>query len=164
MIYDRDQHISLLLAGTVALPSPFPAAGRLSVGVHVHDEGDDPEIFLEIEQVVDVHRTIFRILRFEDVRAIRASDGSIPAHEAPLLTARQIASKVGEKSKLLANGRKEAGGPGKELLFKQAIVYVPETCPVLHRVHLGLTAGESAEDFGVQGQVGCCGLPEMDSH
>ncbi len=155
MLYDADLKNSLLLAGTVALPSPFPAPARVSVGVYAQEPGCDPDVYLEIVQVVDMHRTIVRIVRFEDVRAIQASDGTTPVEEAPLQSARQLSTKVDAISRALVGGANGSGKPVEKLLFKEAIVYVPEAAPVVHRAELGLTAIESAEDHGLM-VAQCC--------
>lgn len=163
VIYDRDYYISLLLAGTVALPSPYPASGRLSVGIHLLKDAE-PEVYLELSQFVDLHRTIVRIILFRELRAAQVWDGPAAASDTPILSARELAPRVLEVAEELAKSPDGACRSDAGFLFRHAILYVPEAAPVLQIVRMGLTAAQSAEDYGASGTWGhgCC--LTLDTH
>ena len=64
-------HTALQLAGTVPLPSPYPASGPVSVVVARDDR--DLEVFVKILQVVGDKRIITRFIRPNDIRAVRGN-------------------------------------------------------------------------------------------
>jgi hypothetical protein len=144
----QSQLTALALAGTVALPSPFPAYGPISL-VAVDDDGE-LEVMVKIVQVVSPRRIITRFIRPEDIRAIRGNpDGTIGAgpESWPILDIKKLQADLdGRIEQLLA--RTGEGGDAEGLWFPAAIVYVPEAAPVLHRNEVGVTAAVSAEEVG----------------
>ena len=70
MDFHPGHQAAIKLAGTVALPSPFPAFGSLHIVVAPED--GDYETYLRIVQHVTGKRIITRFVRLADVRAIRA--------------------------------------------------------------------------------------------
>ena len=75
MDFHASHQAALLLAGTVALPAPFPACASLWIVV-APCEGDC-ETFIRIVQHVSARRIITRFVRLADVRAIRAGSSRI---------------------------------------------------------------------------------------
>ena len=148
---------ALTLAGTVPLPSPYPACGSVSVVIVPH--GEDFEVFVKIVQVVSDRRIITRFVRPEDVRAIRAhpegTNGYGP-ESWPVRGSKTIQGELDRRSEdLLAGAR--TGVFTESLWYHSAIVYVPESAPVLHRNDVGVTAAVSAEEVGFSdGFSGCC--------
>ena len=72
MDFHATHQAALKIAGTVALPSPFPACGSLSIVVAPED--GDYETYLRIVQPVTGKRIITRFVRLADVRALRAPE------------------------------------------------------------------------------------------
>ncbi len=155
---------ALTLAGTVPLPSPYPACGSVSVVIVPH--GEDFEVFVKIVQVVSDRRIITRFVRPEDVRAIRAhpegTNGYGP-ESWPVRGSKTIQGELDRRSEdLLAGAR--TGVFTESLWYHSAIVYVPESAPVLHRNDVGVTAAVSAEEVGFSdGFSGCCHPPPRRS-
>ena len=140
---------AIKLAGTVALPSPFPASG--SVSIVVAPEDGEHETYLKIVQAVTGKRMITRFVRLADVRAIR-TPAENKSSESPetwdLIGHKKILRLIADsEKKLRASASKSAGAAESEWL-PCAIVYVPEAAPVLHRNDVGVTAAVSAEDIG----------------
>ena len=137
-----DQELTLLLAGTVALPSPAPACGTVEVETA---EGGDPgklcDLYLEITHRVSTRLTLVRTVRLADVRLIRAvwpgqkektsAEVKTPKGFLPLAETRALAEEEEEATPWLT----------------QAVVYVLEWAPVLLRVEVGMTAAESADYY-----------------
>jgi hypothetical protein len=151
------QLTALALAGTVALPSPYPAYG--SVSLAVVDDGDDCDVLVKILQVVSPRRIITRFVRREDIRAIRGNpDGALDGgpESWPILGVNRFRPDLERRTEeLLAQ---VGTGPVAEApWYPAAIVYVPESAPVLHRNEVGVTAAISAEEVGFGGAYsGCC--------
>src|SRR5579883_2866398 len=144
----QSQLTALALAGTVPLPSPFPAYGPISL-VAVDDDGD-LEVMIKIVQVVSPRRIISRFIRHRDIRAIRGNpDGTIGAgpESWPILDIKKLRADLDGRMKQLLH-QMGAGGGAESLWYPAAIVYVPEAAPVLHRNEVGVTAAVSAEEVG----------------
>jgi hypothetical protein len=138
---------AIKLAGTVALPSPFPASG--SVSIVVAPEDGEHETYLKIVQAVTGKRMITRFVRLADVRAIRApaEDKSAESPETwDLIGHKKIQRLIADKEKKLRSSASKSGGPAESEWLPSAIVYVPEAAPVLHRNDVGVTAAVSAEE------------------
>jgi hypothetical protein len=149
MDFSLIQQNALLLAGTVALPSPIPAVGQVSIVIT--PATGDSEFYIKIVQVVSDKRIITRFVRLADIRAIRAASAGESRYDPenwPIIKAKELQDHVDKKVDELS---KKKGGPGAAVeikLFDAAIVYVPEGAPVLHRDEVGVTAAVSAEDVG----------------
>jgi hypothetical protein len=142
------QLTALTLAGTVALPSPYPAYGSVSLVVVGDDV--DLEVLVKILQVVSPRRSIVRLIRPEDIRAIRGNpDGTIGAgpESWPILDLRRLRADLDRRAEDL-RARVGTGPLAESLWYRAAIVYVPESTPVLHRNEVGVTAAVSAEEVG----------------
>ncbi len=72
MDFHATHQAALKIAGTVALPSPFPAFG--SLWIVVAPEDGEYETYIRIVQHVSSRRIITRYVRLADVRAIRAPE------------------------------------------------------------------------------------------
>ncbi len=149
-------HATLRLAGTVPLPSPFPAAGAVSVVVS--KDGEDLEVLVKILQVVGEKRIITRFVRPEDIRAIRARPESGPQgdpHDWPVLGVKKIQGELDSRAGSLLKKAK-VGIIEEAVWYAAAIVYVAESAPVLHRNEIGVTAAASAEEVWFLTPLGCC--------
>jgi hypothetical protein len=159
------QLTALALAGTVALPSPYPAYG--SVSLVVVGDGDDREVLVKIVQVVSPRRIITRFIRPEDIRAIRGNpDGTVGAgpESWPICDIKKLRADLDSRIKALL-ARVGTGPHAESLWYPAAIVYVPESAPVLHRNEIGVAAAISAEEVGFGGAFsGCCHIAEPFGH
>jgi hypothetical protein len=147
MDFGPSHQAALKIAGTVALPSPFPACGSLSILVAPED--GEYETYIRIVQQVSGRRIITRFVRLADVRAIRAADGS-EAHGTPetwpIIGLSEVQRRVSKKEKELRTAATKSGQACESEWLPAAIVYVPEAAPVLHRNDVGVTAAVSAEE------------------
>lgn len=147
------------LGGTVALPAPYPATG--SVSLLTTFDGGDLVFLVKIVQIVSARRIITRFIRYSDLRAVQApgQDQAGTGPESwPILTVSQVGSSIESAISDLSNGTVT-----EVLWYPQAIVYVPEAAPVLHRNEVGVTAAVSCEEvcFAGAGSVssGGCVCP-----
>jgi hypothetical protein len=155
----ESQQTAIALAGTVPLPSPFPASGPISV-VLIREDGDW-ETYIKIVQVVSLHRIVTRFVRRADIRAIRAPAGPAPhggPESWPIRKFKHAQAEIDAREQTLRAGAKDPGTPAALELdwHAEAIVYVPEGASVLHRVEVGVTAAVSAEDVGFAAAPAFC--------
>jgi hypothetical protein len=147
MDFHASHQAALKIAGTVALPSPFPACGSLSIVVAPED--GDYETYIRIVQHVSSRRIITRFVRLADVRAIRAPETEA-AHGAPetwpVVGHKEVLRRISKKEKELRGAATKSGSASESEWLPAAIVYVPEAAPVLHRNDVGVTAAVSAEE------------------
>jgi hypothetical protein len=142
MEFQREQRVAFALAGTVALPSPFPAAARVLLGIYpvTTPRGD---LYLKLIHVASETSLVTRIIWLEDVRGIRVPPKDetgelLGLHGWPLLLPGEV-REAAEETKAKAK-------PSDELeLYRRAIIYVPEAAPVVTRFEFGMTAAESSE-------------------
>jgi hypothetical protein len=160
MEFHSSHHTALTLAGTVPLPSPYPACGHVSLVIA--RDGEDYEIFVKILQVVSDKRIITRFVRPEDIRAIRGNPGGTSGggpESWPVLGIKKIKGELDKRAKELLEKAKKTGVLDEAPWYVSAIVYVAESAPVLHRDEVGVTAAVSSEDVGFSaGWSGCCHL------
>jgi hypothetical protein len=147
MDFHPGHQAALKIAGTVALPSPFPACGSLSILVAPED--GDYETYIRIAQIVSGRRIITRFVRLSDVRAVRAPE--IPESHGgpetwPIIGLKEVARRISKKEKELRTAATKSGTACEAAWLPAAIVYVPEAAPVLHRNDVGVTAAVSAEE------------------
>jgi hypothetical protein len=132
---------ALYLPGTVALPSPFPSAGKVWLPSPDFEcmpgllKGRDLHL-LAIGHLVPPSKSIVRFVRVEHISAVFLLDGTSDADESEAVNWKQgewlyAPSLEHLKSKLKPGSR--------------AIVYVPEHTPVMTQSVFGTTAAESAE-------------------
>lgn len=156
MEFHACQHAALRLAGTVPLPSPYPASGPVSVVVT--QDGDGFEIYVKILQAVGDRRIITRFVRPEDIRAIRArpETGANGSPEAwPIHGIKPIRGELDRREKELIDKARK-GTFEEAAWYADAIVYVVESAPVLHRNEIGVTAAVSAEEVWFVAPQICC--------
>jgi hypothetical protein len=147
MDFHAPHQTALTLAGTVALPSPYPACGSLSIVVAPED--GDHETYVKIVQHVSSKRIITRFVRLCDVRAIRVpekADSFASPETWPLIGPKEVRRQIGNKDEELRAEAIKSGGAAEFPWVPAAIVYVPEPAPVLHRNDVGVTAAVSAEE------------------
>ena len=148
--------VALGLVGTVALPSPFPATGRILVVRHPLPPRIDDEsarkYHIKIVQTINDSCIITRFVDHNAVSLIRFQ----PASEGE-------SSKEGPFSLDHAEVQKLVGGLDWDVVDERAsseiepfpqhtgVVHVPETQPVLLRYELSVPAATSLEQFVSQG-------------
>lgn len=166
MSLTQDQEIALLLGGAVRLPGPAPATGVLSILPPASSPTEPGQIFLRIDHPVSPRLKISRVVRLLDVRAasgiVRAvksakSPATTPA-EPSQLTDRQLVAAAVER---LAKAGKSGGAPIPWM--DRAVLYLPESAPVLMTVEAGLTAAESAEYYPPLGRSTTVSAPTPES-
>jgi hypothetical protein len=156
---------AMTLAGTVSLPSPFPACGAVSIVIV--PRGGEYETYVKITQTISAKRIITRFVRPGDVRAILTrADGSAPGGPdgGPYQLSEDIRGEISRREEMLREEFRRSAAPATAELETEwhpaAILYVPESAPVLHRDEVGVTAAVSSEDVGFSGPAsphGCCG-------
>jgi hypothetical protein len=151
---------SIALAGTVAVPSPFPALGRIDVSTYgiTKDEVDCLEeptsfeavqffrkVLVEIAHEVNPRLTITRVVKLCDIAAVflPADAGQVSLSNGQWYLSAELEALVLEKLSELDTQDLPALVP---LLF-ESIIYLPETAKVLLRVETGMTAAESVEYY-----------------
>jgi hypothetical protein len=156
-----DHHLrSIALAGTVAVPSPFPALGRIDVSTYgiTKDEVDCLEaprsfeaveffrkVFVEIAHEVNPRLTITRVVKLCDIAAV-----FLPADTSPVSLSQGQWYLSAELEALVLEKLSELNTPDFPALIPllcESIVYLPETAKVLLRVETGMTAAESVEYY-----------------
>ena len=163
------QQIALATSGTVALPSPPPAVGKLflvrnsDANPALSDYGlGTPRYILKLVQtVVEGLHEITRFLALEDLKAV-----NIPIPEANAADPKRQTFPVEGIADLIekaVDGLEIAAkdGSGREwLLLEDVVIYVSDSAPVLVRTisHFGVTAAEAAENGAAPGEPdnGCC--------
>jgi hypothetical protein len=149
MDFHPSHQTAIKLAGTVALPSPFPAFGALHIVVAPED--GDYETYLRIVQPVTGKRIITRFVRLADVRAVKAParpEAAASPETWDVIGAKDIERRIAKKVKELRAEAAKSGVACDSEWLPAGIVYVPESAPVLHRNDVGVTAAVSAEDVG----------------
>jgi hypothetical protein len=147
MDFHPTHQAALKIAGTVALPSPYPAWGSLSILVAPED--GEYETYIRIVQQVSGRRIITRFVRLADVRAIRAPEAT-ESHSTPeswpIIGLKEVQRRISKKEKELRAAATKSKSACESEWLAAAIVYVPEAAPVLHRNDVGVTAAVSAEE------------------
>jgi hypothetical protein len=156
-----DNHLrSMALAGTVAVPSPFPALGRIDVSTYgiTKDEVDgleDPtsfealqffrKVLVEIAHEVNPRLTITRVVKLCDIAAVfqPADTSQVSLSQGQWYLSPELETLVLEKLSELNTQDLPTLVP----LLCKSISYLPETAKVLLRVETGMTAAESVEYY-----------------
>jgi hypothetical protein len=130
---------ALYLPGTVALPSPFPTVGK--VWLPPPDLKHMPGITKAIDLIAIGHlvppsRSIVRYVRVEHISAMFLLDDKCGADESEVVN-------WNHGNWLYAPNLKDLQDAIKP--HSRAIVYVPESAPVMTQTVFGATAAESAE-------------------
>jgi hypothetical protein len=156
---------ALAKAGTVALPCPSPATGRLYLGINPdfdpHLAGGSPKFFLRLVQTVSAKQVITRIVDLNELRGIGlpiqpTKDGRT-ARE--FRTVNGIAKEIGAATDSLTRAEQGERGVYELCLFEDAVIYVPESAPVFVQIQyeFGVCAAEAAEnvEFTGMSHYGC---------
>lgn len=180
--FSRVRKVSFALAGTVDLPSPFPAAGRAFIGIAPqgdpakpaqddakYEARDAARFFLKIVETVNEKLVVTRYIRREDLRAVRLYSGRGTIDDRGqwiVKTADEVVPVVDEAVASLRLAVANAGQAAfeKRLVFdaavpdQQVVFVVAETAPVLVRVEYeyGATAIEAAAGLESPMKDGCC--------
>ena len=155
--------LGMSLVGTVALPSPFPAEGRIFVVRHPESnqpQGGEakPSYHLKIVQKLSDTHSITRFMALDDMRLIRFSpprdSQNAPARAGeeapgPLCLDREQLREVVEAvpwEKVVRDGRCDY----EVELYpdRTGVVYVPEQAPVLLRHECAVMAAMSLDTTG----------------
>jgi hypothetical protein len=139
----KNQRTALLLAGTVTLPSPFPAMGRVSLVVDPRDPAGKRPSIVKIEHKLNDMQIISWFVNESDIRACRvppAAGTSVPLEEWRILTSEEVGGKIEDERTRLAGQSPQPGQFDEPSLYDAAIVHVPETARVLVRVEAGVAA------------------------
>ena len=157
--FGPDQRAALSLAGTIALPSPFPATARITIGVmpRTNTPGADPtpRFFLKLVEHLRDNYIVTRLASLKDLRAIRFRSAPTqpgqPWHWT-LKTREDLFTDLDDARKLLESQAEEASRAGLPFSYETdldsgayGILYVPETAQILVRVEFGLLASEAAQ-------------------
>jgi hypothetical protein len=165
---DLQQRLAIALAGTVSLPSPHPAYGKVSLGLDSSGRDERPtgcpRYYLKSVEKLSARQVVTRIVALNDLRAVSHPEGDDVAHsKAPRVThlVEDLFIEGGAilvaKQKLEA-AVKRAPGDYEIVIFPVAVLHVPETAAVLTTVvfEAGVTAAESAEIILHTEGAGCC--------
>jgi hypothetical protein len=161
---------ALARAGTVMLPYPPPASGRLCLGINPdyqpHLPGGSPKFFLRLVQIVSPKQVIIRIVDLNELRAISRPAASTKEGKTSreFRTVNEIAKEIEEATESLTRAKGEGSERGEYevLLFEDAVIFVRESAPVVIQIQyeFGVTAGESAENVDHMAMCGKCYGPD----
>jgi hypothetical protein len=159
LAYGDEQIAALSLAGTVALPSPFPASARISMVMSPEPSEDgtstEQKFSLKLVEVIGDKLIVTRFVSLENVRAIRFCFGS-NTNDDPWIWKLKIFRELSadfrttkEELKAYSQTFKNAG---TIFSFEQnlesgtrGIFYVPETAPVLVRTDVAVVAAQAVD-------------------
>ncbi len=127
-----------VLPGTIALPSPFPTVGKLSI------EECDERYTISIVHDTGRHFSITRKVYLTDVAAIQIV--SPPSMKQWFFARGYLnpAEKILSFFRSTENNSKEQGQSEAVI---EGIVYVAESAPVLNHVEFGTTAADSSDYY-----------------
>jgi hypothetical protein len=142
------------LAGTVGLPSPFPATARVSLIKSAHHEPASaamakPRFFIKIVQCVSHKQLVTAFADPYDVRGVRSYTGSGPLADPSSWTfvnIEDVRTRIKNAIEELTKPTYAAGGAFEIPLYDQAVVYLPEAAPLLQRIEFALVAAVAAEN------------------
>jgi hypothetical protein len=157
------QTLGLNLVGTVALPGPYPAEGRIYVVRHPAPKGAKgadakPSYHLKIVQKFSDSHSVTRVISLDHVRLIRYNQ----SHEPPPAGSGTSAKATAPPSQLSHDElqkevaaipweksvKDERGCYEAELFTDQpGVVYVPEPAPVLLRYEATVPAATSLDSL-----------------
>jgi hypothetical protein len=158
--FGEDQQQAFDLAGTIALPSPFPAFGRLAVvrvarpkraasqkSAQGKKSEDNATYILKLVQAVSEKLLVTRFVSPGDVRSLRVVIG---AENTSDTTCWELMDGADLRVELLkidwGNTAKDERGSHEVELYSRAVLYVPESVQVLVRLEFGLPAALSVEN------------------
>jgi hypothetical protein len=146
---------ALAKAVTVMLPSPPPASGMLYLGISPHHNPDLPSVapryYLRLVQTVSPKQVITRIVGLDELRGVSlpASSTAVGGASREFRTVHGIAENLTRAVDALTEAKAKNPGAHEVCLFKDAVIYVPETAPVFvrvqHEFEFAASAAEAAE-------------------
>jgi hypothetical protein len=159
LAYGDAQITALALAGTVALPSPFPASARISMVISPEPSEDgtstEQRFSLKLVEVIGDKLVVTRFVRVEHVRAIRFRSGSNTNKEPwtwQLKTSQELYADFRTTEDELKAHSQTFKSAGTKFSFEQnletgtrGIVYVPEIAPVLVRTEVAVVAAQAVD-------------------
>jgi hypothetical protein len=159
LAYGAEQIAALALAGTVALPSPFPASARISMVMSPENSDDgtstEQQFSLKLVEVIGDKLIATRFVSLDNVRAIRFRTGSNTNTDPwiwRLKTSRELSADFRTTNDGLKDYSQTFKNAGTKFLFEQnlesgtqGIVYVPETAPVLVRTEVAVVAAQAVD-------------------
>jgi hypothetical protein len=165
---DLQQRLAIALAGTVALPSPHPACGTVSVGLCCSGRDElpsgSPRYYVKSVENVSSRQVVTRIVALNDLRAVSCPEGDAAADPKAPRVAQPVedlfldGGAISAAKQKLEAAVKRAPGDYEIGLFPVAVLHVPETAPVLVRVvfEAGVTAAEAAVIYSIDNKGICC--------
>ena len=159
--FGPEQRAAFAISGAIALPSPFPASARITMGIMPRsttpgaDADAASQFFLKLVERLRDNDIVTRLVSLKDLRAIRFL--SAPAQPGypwawTLKTREDLFTDLNTARKSLESALDSAGSPGPSFSFEvdldsgtQGILYVPEASQILVRLEFGLLAAEAAQ-------------------
>jgi hypothetical protein len=154
----NEHHYAVALAGTVALPSPYPAYGQAFFVLS--DWEGDTVIYVKLVQNVSKKQIVTWHVKPGEIRAIRLQPpgGSNDPESWPILSPAKTRKEIAAGETAIIAHAKEAGVKSLEEPWHPAVIlYVPEAAPVLFRHEVAMTAAESVESPLIPAIRTCCG-------
>jgi hypothetical protein len=155
MSLSREQRVALTLAGTVALPSPFPCLGELRLSTDIPQgykatpadltaTAANP-VFLSTTHRISPKLRITRFVNLEDVSAVFLPDcpSAVSLNAGTWLLPAEVRAETLDR----LNRRPTRTRKDDAFRLGIGIIYVAETANVLMQVEVGMTAAESAEYY-----------------
>jgi hypothetical protein len=152
------------------LPFPPPASGQLFIGINPDYIPPDPKLglvlagapkyFLRLVQVVSRKQVITRIVDLEKLHGV-----SLPIGDGyrEFRSVEGIAAHIASAVQKLNAAEAKKRGVYEVILFEDAVIFVPESAPVVLRVQneFGVCAVEAAENVErlIRAQAGFCPCP-----
>lgn len=153
--FGADQKVALALAGTVRVPLPVPASGKVYLIVHPESNpvlpSGIPRYSLKHVQTVSHKQVVTRYVALNELRAVDLpSDEDEPdgsgSWSIATVNEESVAQAIQSAQSALEDAVDENPGTYEELLFSDAALYVREAAPVFVRIvyEFGVTAAEAA--------------------
>ena len=158
---------ALARAGTVRLPYPPPASGRLFLGINPDFDANlpsgTPQFFLRLVQTVSQKQVITRILGLAELRGISlpASSRTEGGPSREFRTVNDIADDIKGAIRTLTEAERTKPGVYEVCLFEDAVIFVRESAPVFLRIQyeFAVNAVEAAEN--VDGLIMKAAVPRL---
>ena len=173
LAYGDAQIAALTLAGTVAMPTPFPASAQISMVMSPEPSEDgistEQRFSLKLVEVIGDKLIVTRFVSLENVRAIRFCSGSNTMDDPwrwKLKISKELSVDLRTTMEELKAHSQSFASAGTKLSFEhvlesglRGIVYVPETAPVLVRTEVAVVAAQ-AVDIAHPVAMRVCHCPE----
>lgn len=152
--FGPDQRMALALAGTVRIPQPVPASGKLYLILNSDANpafpSGSPRFLLKHVQTVSGKQAVTRFVGLDELRAVEVPEererGSA-RESCVVLTVDQdkVATAIQSVRNDLEDTARKSAGVYEEIMFRDAAIYVRETADVLVRIvyEFGVTAAEA---------------------